>query len=244
VIGVLRTLFSFARQSLRLWAGGLMLWCGVVFAWIGGTGIQSERRYRDAARAARGEVVAKSLQPATSDTSTRYEILYRVVLPDWATVERTAPVDVAEWERLEHGASIEVQYLPGDDDSVRLARKPEIAANAVLSALGCVLASVGAGLVTLAGRDVRRKTRLYRHGTPAVATVVAIEATNVKINRKPQCRIRFSYNDRGGQERQGLSGYMPASQGYAWKQGDSGVAHFDPDHPEHVLWMGRSRMSP
>jgi hypothetical protein len=237
------TLFSFARRSLRLWAGALILWCGVVFAWVGGTGIQSERRYRDAARAGRGEVVAKSLHPATSDTSTRYEILYRFALPGGATVERAAPVDVAEWERLESGASIEVQYLPGDDDSVRLAREPRVAANAAMFTLGGVLASIGAVLLTFGARDVRRKSRLYRHGTPAVATVVAIEETNVRINRQPQWRIRFSYSDRVGQERRGVSGYMSASQAHAWQRGDSGVVHFDPERPEHVLWIGQSRES-
>jgi hypothetical protein len=237
------TLLSFARQSLRLWAGGLLLWCGVVFTWIGVTGILGERRYRDDARVARGQIVAKSLQRATSNTSTRYEILYRVALPD-GTVERTVPVDVAEWERLEQGAGVDVQYLPGDHDSLRLAREPTFATHAVFCALGGALTPVGAVLVTLGGRDVRRKTRLYRHGTPAVATVVAIEATNVTINRKPQWRIRFRYEDRGGQEREGRSGYLPASEAHAWNRGDSGVVHFDPGHPEHVLWIGQSRAAP
>jgi hypothetical protein len=238
------TLFSFARHSLRLWAGGIMLWCGVVFAWIGGAGMQSERRYRDAARVARAEVVAKSLHPATSNTSTRYEILYRVALPDGATVERAATVDVVEWERLEQGASLDAQYLPGDHESVRLAREPHIAGNAAMAALGGVLASMGAVLLTLGARDVRRKTRLYRQGTPAVATVVAIEETNVRINRKPQWRIRFRYADRVGQERQGVSGYMAAAHAHAWKRGDIGVVRFDPAHPEHVLWIGQSRELP
>ncbi len=231
------TLFSFARQSFRLWVGGILLWCGVLFAWIGGEAFLSERRYREA-RTGRAEVVSRAMQPATSGTSTRYEITYRVTLPHGERVERTEAVDVNEWERLSNGSAVEIHYLPGDGGSVRLARAPAIVQNAIPFALGLVLAPIGFFLVATATRDVLRKVRLLRHGTPVEASVVAVEPTNVRINRRTQWRIRFRYRDLTGEEREGASGYVSASEARAWKPGDIGRVHVDADRREGVLWIG------
>ncbi len=232
------TVFSFARHSFRLWVGGILLWCGVLFTWIGGDAFLSERRYRDEARIGRAEVAGKAMQPATSNTSTRYEVTYRITLPGGARAERTEAVDVTVWERLDVGSTVNVQYFSGNPDSVRLAREPRVANNAVPLALGLALAPVGLWLLAGGIRDVRRNVRLLRHGMPADATVVAVEETNVRINRKTQWRIRFRYRDRTGEEREATSGYMPASQAREWKRGDTGRVHVDPERPDHALWIG------
>ena len=233
-----RTLYFFARQSVRLWVGAFLLWCGGVLAFISGASLLDERRYRDEARTARAEVVGKAMQPATADTGTRYEITYRLTLPNGARAQRTDTVDVAVWERLERGSAVAVQYLPDDGESLRLARAPKIAMNAIPLAIGAVLAPIGLFLFAGGARDVRRKLRLSRHGAPAEATVLSVEATNVRINRKPQWRIRFRYRDRAGEEREGTSGYLPASQAHEWKRGDVGRVHIDPDGQDQALWIG------
>jgi hypothetical protein len=110
--------------------------------------------------------------------------------------------------------------------------------NAIPFTVGAVLAPIGLFLVAAGARDVRRRLRLYRHGTPAEATVVAVEETNVRINRKPQWRIRFRYRDRVGEEREGTSGYLPASLAHEWKRGDVGRVHIDPGGQDQALWIG------
>lgn len=231
-------LLAFARQSFRLWIGAFLLWCGFVLATIGGEAFLSDRRYANDARAGRARVTGKTMQPATSSTSTRYDITYRIALDDGRVAQSTEAVDVSRWERLEAGSLVNVQYLPGEPDSLRLAREPRVAANAVPLGLGLLLASTGLVLFAGGARDVRRKLRLLRHGMPADAIVVAVEPTNVRINRKTQWRIRFRYPDRTGQEREGSSGYMSASAAHNWNEGDIGRVHVDPEQPESVLWIG------
>lgn len=237
--------FSFAKRSLRLFAGTILLLAGGVLAWIGASDLQTERRFRDESRTARADIVGKALRPATSNSSTRYEVTYRVTLPDGAAVEHTEAVDVDTWETLEPGsAAVGVEYLPGPPFSVRLARDPEIESPAVMLGIGSALASSGFVLAAIAVRDIRRKLRLYRHGMPSDATVVAIEETNVRINKRPQWRIRFTYHDHFGQERRGASGYLRAGEAHAWRPGDLARVHFDRDQPDHVLWLGRPPSRP
>lgn len=234
---------TFARDSLRIWFGGALLVFGTVPLWIGAGALATEQRYRDEARTARAEVVDKALHPATSNTSTRYEISYRADLPGHGAVERTERVEVGEWERLETGSAVTVHYLPGDSQSVRLAREPAIISNTVLSGIGLAIGSVGLGLFLAGARDVRRTLWLLRHGIRTNATVVAIEQTNVRINKRPQWQIRFSYRDRLGEERQGTSGYLSATRAHLWKPGEIGRVHVDPERPDRVLWTGEPPMT-
>jgi hypothetical protein len=223
---------------LRLIAGGILLVCGLVPASIGAESARAEQRYRDEARIVRAQVVDKSMQPATSNSGTRYEVTYLAALPDASPVERTDAIDVSAWERLERGSELELQYLEDEPESIRIAREPEVVGFAVLFGIGAVLTSIGGVLAALGVRDVGRHSRLSNHGTPADATVVELEQTNVRINRRSQWRIRFTYRDHLGQERRGQSGYLSMADAHEWQTGDVGRVHFDRDRPELVLWLG------
>jgi hypothetical protein len=234
---------SFARDSMRIWVGGFLLLAGLVPLSIGARALTAERDYRDDAQSAGAEVVGKALHPATSNTSTRYEITYRAVLPGLGRVERTQAVEVGHWEQLEAGSAVTIQYLPDDAASVRLARAPAIVSNTILLGIGGTIAALGLGLFVAGARDVRQKLQLLRHGVPTNATVVAIEQTNVSINKKPQWRIRFRYSDRFGEEREGMSGYLSATRAHAWRPGEIGRVHVDTERPDRVLWTGEPPMA-
>jgi hypothetical protein len=216
----------------------MMLVVGSGLALTGGQALAAERRFARDGRTTRAAVIRKSIQPATSDTSTRYEVIYRATLPDGGPVERTEEVDVGVWEGLEAGSALTVQYLPQQPDSVRLAREPEIAGNAIALGIGAVSAPAGFALLALGLRDEWRRAWLLRRGTPADATVTAVEQTNVTVNRRGQWRIRFTYRDHLGQERRGASGYLAEAVALEWSRGDVGRVHFDPGRPERVLWIG------
>jgi hypothetical protein len=220
-----------------------LLFAGSVPLWIGADALVTERRYRDEARTARAEVASKALHAATSDTSTRYEITYRADVPGLGRIERTQQVEVGLWERLDAGSPVTIQYLPDDTQSVRLARVPAIVPNVILVGIGLAIGSVGLGVFAAGALDVRQKLRLLRHGVPTNATVTAIEATNVRINKKTQWRIRFNYRDRFGEERQGTSGYLSATRAHRWKPGEVGRVHVDPERPDRVLWTGEPPMA-
>ena len=72
-----RTLYFFARQSVRLWVGAFLLWCGGVLAFISGASLLDERRYRDEARTARAEVVGKAMQPLAKGNGQILVLLWR-----------------------------------------------------------------------------------------------------------------------------------------------------------------------
>jgi hypothetical protein len=230
--------FLSTAGSFGLMMGAIVFLAGLILVWTGGQAAHQEQRYRDAAAIVPAQVVEKSMQPATSQTGTRYEVTYRAVLPDASPAERTETIDVVEWDRLERGSELTVQYLADQPESIRIAREPRIAGHIAAFAIGGVLAPIGVVLVSLGARDVWRRRRLYYHGTGAVATVVAVEETNVRINRRPRWRIRFSYRDHRGQERRGQSGYLGDSEAHEWSPGDTATVHFDPHRPEQVLWMG------
>jgi hypothetical protein len=233
----------FVGRSFRVLVGTFLLWCGGALLLTGAEGLRTELRYRDEARLIRAEVTGKSISRATADRGTQYELTYRADLPDAGRVQRTATVDVAEWEAVDAGSPIDVRYLPGDPDSLRLARAPALAGHIVPVAIGGVLAPIGLILLALGVRDVRRKLRLYRHGLPAHATVLAIEPTNMRVNKKTQWRIRFRYRDRVGQEREGVSDYMAPARAHEWSAGDTGLVHVDPGQGEGVLWMDERRQA-
>jgi hypothetical protein len=234
----------FVRRSFRLIGGSLLLTAGVALAWTGGNEIAMEQRYREQARSIRAAVVDKGLQPATASASTRYEVTYLVAIPDTVPFHRTEAIDVTAWERLERGSEVELQYLPDQPGSIRLARDDGIAAVAVLFGVGALLASIGAVLTTLGVRDVRRKVHLLHHGTPADATVVGHEETNVRINRRTQWRVTYTYRDLTGREQHGQSGYLSAVEAHEWQPGDTARVHFDRERPELVLWLGDPSDSP
>lgn len=225
-----------AVSSFHLIAGIVLLGVSGTLLTIASSLFLQERAYRTGQQAD-ATVTRKYLRPATADSSTAYELTYRVRSPDldW---EMTSAVAPAVWESLQEGSTIRVQYLAGDPASLRVAQDSKELLLGAIAAVMAPLAVLGLWLLGRGGRDVWRRMRLYRHGRPAEAIVTAVRETNLSINRQIQWAIDFAFPDHLGQTQRGTSTPMPAWQALEWKEGDKGMVRFDPSRPADSVWLG------
>jgi len=149
---------------------------------------------------------------------------------------------VSTWERLAERGPIEVRYLRSRPSSNRLSLSADPTGLIIFLIFGSVLAGVGGFLVVRASRNVLKTHRLLRVGQAAPATVVAIEETNVTINRRPRFRLRYSYRDLHGRSHEGESGYLSWEEVSRWKEGDTGAVRFDPERPAASHWVGNEEL--
>lgn len=109
------------RASLIV-IGAAFLFTGGLFLAIAGNRLIEERRYEQ--RGVRVDAIAldKNLHRATDDSGTRYELEYRFRLASGEAHERSQPVPVHVWERIEVGMPVAVEYLRGEPSSVRVVK--------------------------------------------------------------------------------------------------------------------------
>ena len=212
--------------------GGVL--CGVT-----STVLLNERAYRSAVQAD-AVVVQKQMGRATSESSTSYEVTYKVRSADGEEWQKVDPVDAATWDGVEEGRTIPVQYLRGDSGSLRIARQARdvpLALLAVVAAVGGALALLGLGMASRGAREIGRKMRVHRHGQRAEATVTAVRETNVSVNRRIQWVIEFTFRDHLGHPQKGTSAPLPASEALEWHEGDKGTVRFDSERPTDSVWI-------
>ena len=226
-----------ALGSMHLIGGIVLLAVGGVFCGIASTVFLEERAYK-AGLQADAVVVAKHMRPATADSSTAYELTYRVRSSAGEEWQKVETVDAATWDGVEQGEMIRVQYLAGNSGSVRVARAPRDVPLAFVAALTGGLALLGLWMLSRGAQEIWRRVRLYRHGQPAEATVVAVRETNVAINRRLQWAIDFTYLDHLGQPHNGSSEPLAPAEAFEWQEGDKAIIRFDPQRPADSVWVG------
>jgi hypothetical protein len=225
----------------------IALWVGAIFVVAGGgatvAGIAEWRAVRTFERdaiAARATVVEKTIQSASreNETSTRYLITYAFAAPNGTAVEQTEEVPVEAWEALDEGSEVAIRFLPSDPSTAR-SRPPEPAWIPPFMALFPVLfLAIG---VLVARPGIARARVIYRVATRGVttqATVVAVEPTNVRINRVTQWRIGYEFRERSGRSLRGESDLLAPHAAQAFRPGAHGTVRYDPDKPEDSVWLG------
>ncbi|MGQ0735423.1 MAG: DUF3592 domain-containing protein [Acidobacteriota bacterium] len=127
---------------------------GVLFVGIGGSIFFTEQRYRQAGVQAEGIVTGKALRHATADSGTSYEITYRLTPDGGPMHEQTEEVTVHQWERVEQGSRVPIEYVAGQPGTARVVPESDEEALVALIAMGVggLLAVIGMGLIVAALR--------------------------------------------------------------------------------------------
>jgi hypothetical protein len=227
-----------ARRRITSLFGATLLLVAAGFLAMGALEAALESRYEAEGRVAEGTVLAKHVRRATENQATEYRVSYRFTAHDGRTFEGSNSISVERWEALVERGPVDVEYLAEDPAQPRSNGPGGWLSVALGCGLGGVLALVGAVATVRDWRQIRFERRLLREGVMAEATVVAIEPTNVRVNREPLWRVRYSYRDAAGRQHSGTSGYMTLDEAEGWQPGDIGGARYDAEAPERSLWTG------
>jgi Protein of unknown function (DUF3592) len=98
----------------------VFLFLGGLFLSIAGGSLLKSARYNQQGVQAEAVATGKTLRRATPTTSTTYEVKYRFTLPGESESVRSESVPVHVWENAEPGSSLPIEYIPDQDDSVRV----------------------------------------------------------------------------------------------------------------------------
>jgi hypothetical protein len=237
------------RIPLRLSGRTFFLLFGAVFVCAGTSllygGIDAtirERTYQKKGEVVEAVVVSKAIRRASREgnTSTRYEITYRFTTAEGA-VEGVAAVPVEEWEALERGSRLPITYVPGTPGSSRAKGAGGMTDALVMIGAGALAALFGGVVFARSALGIWRERRLLREGLTAHGTVLAIEPSNVAVNRVRQWQVRYRYHDHVGRPHDGASEPLSPDDARAVAVGDALTVRFDRDHPEQSAW-DRGRM--
>lgn len=118
-------------------------------------------------------------------------------------------------------------------------RTPILAILAAPMAVGLAFSILGGTFMSVGLRRARMEERLLQVGTIAEATIVAIERTGTRVNRRHLWRIRYVYDDQLGGAREGESGYLSAEDAQSYQIGEQAFIRYDPEQPASSMWLGR-----
>lgn len=229
---------SFMGRHFWTLFGAIWLGVGLPLLIIGLSMWWQSSRYGEEGVHVEGMVLSRDVIPASGRQSTRYRVRYRFRTREGATYENTQNVDVEVWEKLQERGPVEVEYLHGSPRSNRVAGQSGQAGVLVFSLLGGFFSFAGGGLLVFSLVRVAARRRILRIGTPAEAVVLAVEQTNLSVNRVRQWRLRYRYRDVVGMEHEGKSGYLSPETASSWSQGDTCQVKYDPRRPEKSAWLG------
>jgi hypothetical protein len=104
--------------------------------------------------------------------------------------------------------------------------------------IGVIFSLVGGAFVLRGLAQARKEQRLFQFGTVTEATVVAVESTATRVNRRMLWHIRYSYEDLVGAVHRGTSGYLEPEDAQSYKAGDRAFVRYDPASPATSAWLG------
>lgn len=231
------SIIGYVRRTPLLWVGAIFLLPGLVFGAIGvGVSVQ-DVRFAAGGATAQGIVLSKDIKHATGSSGTSYSIRYRFTASNDRTYEGSSLIDAEVWDRLVERGPVAVQYLASDPSSSRLLGAGSLFFEVVFMVIGAVTLLIGGYLVVTSSRTLLEDWRLLRVGIEAPATVAAVEATNLRINRRVQWQISYAYRDTSGKEHEGRSWTMPEGEASKFSPGDHGTIRYDPEQPAQSLWI-------
>jgi hypothetical protein len=109
-------------------------------------------------------------------------------------------------------------------------------------ALGVAFTALGGTFVWLGLQQLRREQRLLQFGTTTEATIVEIEMTATRVNRRRLWHIRYTYEDMYGVAHAGESGYLSAEDAQSYRVGGTAFVRYDPSSPSTSIWLGREEL--
>lgn len=151
--------WKLAKNSALLWVGLVFVLVSAVFISISIHTAREELAFAKRGQTAEASIVDKSLQKADfeKNPSTRYLVRYRFSTPAGAQVEETRVVSVQQWERLAPGAILKIRVLSGAQVQTRGTQDSNWPAVAAFTTLALIFIAVGAPLLVLGVRDIRRQ---------------------------------------------------------------------------------------
>lgn len=105
--------------------------------------------------------------------------------------------------------------------------------------VGLAFTVIGGIFATIGLRRRRIEHHLRAVGTTTRATVVAVEPTAARINRRRLWRVRYTYDDLAGGTHGGDSGHLSAEEAHGYRVGEQVVVRYDPARPDVNAWVGR-----
>jgi hypothetical protein len=240
-MSTVQLVWKVARNSVVLWGGLLFVPIGGVFTAIGiKTGLDEYAFVRDA-HPVQATIVGRSLRKADleNNPSTRYLVHYRFDTPTGTRADGSKEVSVEQWEQLEPGSTITVEFVPQSPARSRSVEDSDWPAAAAFSGLGAIFLVVGTALLVTALRELLRYRRLSRSGVAASATVTTVTHSATVINGVQQWEIHYSYADQAGKPHEGRSACVPPEEAQRWRRGDRGLVRFDSQAPASSIWVGR-----
>lgn len=230
---------GFMARNFGLVFGGIWLVVGLPFLLIGLAQWYSQTRFSEDAVQVRGTVIAKEISRASRNRSTEYEVAYRFTGPDGELIQGQQEVSSDLWDSLTERGPVEIEYLPGDPHTHRVAGETDWVFILVFSILGGMFTGAGGVIFGISLKNRLARSRLLDHGQPATATVTKVQESNMSVNGRRQWRIIYRYLDMYGVQHEGKSGYLPPDEAHRWEPGDQGRIYHDPQAPEKSAWVGR-----
>lgn len=221
--------------------GGIWLLVGSIFAVVGGVMVWNEWRYRNEGADAEATVVDKYTRRGDKG-GTKYYITYEFTTPDGYNISDSEQVNKSTWEGVEEGSKIRVRYLPVTPEKSDIPDSSDVWMPAIFGGVGVVFGGIGAVLFFKGLNRARTIARLLRDGIRTEGTVVAVQESNMTINRVRQWEVRYTYQDHIGQMHEASSEYMPPQEAQKWKEGDKGGVRYDQNQPDVSYWLGREEM--
>lgn len=233
----MRIPLTLSSRTFFLLFGAIFLCVGTTLLYGGITTAIRERAYQKAGEVVEAVVSSKSIRRASRDgnTSTRYEITYRFTTAE-GTAEGVAAVAVEEWEALEPGSPFKITHLPGTPGSSRTESSSSMTDALVMIGAGSLAALFGGIVFARSALRIWRERRLLREGLTAQGAVLAIEPSNVAVNRVRQWEVRYRYQDHIGRSHEGTSGALSPDEAHAVAVGDTLAVRFDRDRSEQSVW--------
>jgi hypothetical protein len=227
-----------ARQSSGFWLGAIALIVASPLVIAALLQIREEWQFARTGVSTDGLILTKRITlPGRNQPSRRYEITYRLTVPEGA-FEKRVKLSYDEWSRLRERQTVEVVYLPRNPVTSRLNRSGEWMQSVVMGLVATLFFTIGA---TFFGRSLKRarlEWRLFQRGAAATATVIDVRDRRLKINGVGQWRLTFEYDDFQARRHSGTHD-VPEDEARIWKVGDRGAVRYDPGRPADAIWLGR-----
>lgn len=173
---------------------------------------------------------------SNGNTQYTYYLFYRFATPEGQPVAGEDSVWRDTYFETSVDQDIEVQYLPHDPDTNRLAGSGNWIGIYVVTGLGAVALFVAVILFVRALLNRLADLRIVRNGVLRAGDVIEIQDVETKPGRPAKSAVLYAYKGDDGQAYQGTSAPRPSVDLSSYQPGDHLDIYVDRRDPSRSAW--------
>ena len=227
------------RSKFFLFFGLPWIFFGLIFIPLAIQEFNTNQKFNAESRKANAILISKRQETRWNSSEKRndiyYYLKYKFKPTNAAEITNEVSTFEDEWNKYQEGGAIEIEYLPQDPSSNRVAGSGDNVGAYLMAGFGSIMLLIGS---LFSGIDIKKRLverSIRKNGIETTGTVTSVRTGSLKVNNVSQMIVSYTFKDRIGRSYSGQTGHIKPRYTKGITNGSMCKVYYDKDDPSKNL---------